>query len=250
MKKYTFVILLIVFSLPLSISLAKEHNKRVWKVANSQIVEINSNVINMINGENSIEYKFDLDIYEIYPNPSKPIMLVVTYNKSEVEEMEKKIKSGAGMPPKFMTCKTFIIDIPTGTKYTYKKSCAAAITNIWSPDGNYALNGFGYYIVKTDNLISNLKSIEVPKIHIKGTDHGCGGVVDADSWDWVSNDVIAFSGGVCGTFLDYLFYVKTQNTEAYCSAYQKPRYGCSEHSFLPHSEYIKTLMELSNDYSY
>ena len=79
MKRYTFLIVLIVFSLPLSISLAKEHNKRVWKAVNSKIVEINSNVINVINGENSIKYQFDLDIYGIYPNPSKPIILVVTY---------------------------------------------------------------------------------------------------------------------------------------------------------------------------
>ena len=248
MKKYIFLIVFIVFSLPLSVSLAKEHNKRVWESANFKIVEINSNVINVINGKNPIKYQFDLDIYEIYPNSSKPIILVVTFNRAEVEEMENELK--AGMPTKFMACKTFIIDIQTGTKYTYEESCAAAITNIWSPDGNYALIGFGYYIVKTDNLIANLKGGDVPKIHISGTDHGCGAVVDADSWHWITNDVVAFGGVACGTFLDYLFYVETQKTEVYCSAYQKPRYGCPEHAFLSASEFIKRLMELSCNYDY
>ena len=99
-------------------------------------------------------------------------------------------------------------------------------------------------------MIASLKEGDVPKIHISGTDHGCGGVVDVDSWHWITNDVVAFSGGACGTFLDYLFYVETQKTEVYCSAYQKSRYGCPEHAFLPASEFKKRLIELRGDYDY
>jgi hypothetical protein len=242
MKRYIFLFILIVFSCPVLISFGSDHNRREWEAENFKIIEINNNVINVIYRGNSTKYQFDFNIYEINPNPSMPIILVVTYNQSEVEEAENELE--AAMPPKFMTCKTFIIDIPTGIKYTYEESCAAAITNIWSPNGNYALNGLGYYIVKTDNVISNLKGVDVPKIHIIGNDPGCIGMVEADSWDWVSNAVLFFSGGACGTFLDCLFDVSTKELETYCSQYQKPGYGCPEHSFKPASELKKRISQL------
>jgi len=64
MNRYTLLIGLIVFSLPLSISFASENNKRIWIAGDSKIIEKNSKIINVIRAENTTKHQFDLDIYD------------------------------------------------------------------------------------------------------------------------------------------------------------------------------------------
>lgn len=181
MKRYTILIILIVFSYPVSICLGSENNKREWEVGHSKVVEINDNVIKVVHGGNDTTYQFDFNIYEVSPNPSRPIIFVATYDPSETGGPEDV--SGAAMPPEYIT----------------------------------------------------------------GANHGCGGMVDAGSWNWVADDLLLFSGGACGSFLDYLFDVSTGKMDTYCSRLQKPGYGCPEHSFKPASELGKRIRQLQQE---
>jgi hypothetical protein len=171
------------------------------------------------------DYNFNLEIYGIYPHPSLPIALIVKYNKSEVMEMEAE--AGTGMDPKFMECKAYILDIPSEKVYPYENSCSSAVTSIWSPDGKYALNGLKLTIAKSEDLIDHPNGMERPEIRIKGTGHGCGGIANADSWDWISDDIVTFSGGACGTFFDYSFNVNKEKLATHCDPRrQRPGYSC------------------------
>lgn len=119
---------------------------------------------------------------------------------------------------------------------------------VWSPGEEYTFDRLNLSIIESSNLIEYLKGEDVPIMKIKGTRHNCGGQVDFDSWHWITKDVVAFSGGACGTFIDYLFYADKQRLETYCAALQKPRYGCP---FSPHAEYLEKikLLKKSDIYS-
>ena len=224
--KMTLFFLFMVSFFSVSLSMAQNPEKRVWENDHSTITEMNGHTVNVVHGSEAAVYDFDLDLFDIYLNPVLPIALIVTYNKSQVMEIEAEV--GAGMPPKFMDCKSYILEIPSGKMYPYNDSCSAAVTSIWSPDGRYALNGLSLLVVNAENLIHHLEGGEVPEIRIKGTGHGCGGVVHADSWDWISDDTVTFSGGACGTFFDYSFNLNKKKLSTDCDPRkQKPRYGCS-----------------------
>lgn len=222
---------------------ATNSETHTWTSSQYTIIQLSDQKIEINNGTpKGFIIIFDLPIENVYLNTDIPIALITTYDKFEIEN--SKAENGAVMPQQYWTCRSFIVDLKKGNKYEYGDSCSIAATNIWSPDGKYALIGFGAKIIESNRLLEYLKGNDVPQIQISGFDHDCGGVIDSESWHWVSNNVVAFSGGACGTFLDYLFYVNSQKTEVFCSEYQQSRYGCPEHAFQSASELKKRLHEL------
>ena len=169
-----------------------------------------------------------------------PLALVSTYDE---EGVKASMDDGAVMPIAYWNCKSYIVDLSTGKKYEYEKSCSQAITNIWSPDGIYAVNGFSATIMKSKNIIDYLKGKSVSKIQIQWPNHHCNGIIDHNSWQWINEDVLAFSGGACGTNLDYLYHIKSEKLESYCGKFQKSRYGCPE-TFLSAKEFSNTIKKL------
>jgi len=245
-KKSIIMIVLIGFLFSLSIILsAKEKNKEIFKFANCKIVQTNSKTIKVTYKGKSTKYKFNMEIYKIFPNPSLPIAFVFTYDKLKEDEDYKKYKYHVS--PEYLACRSFVIDIPNKKKYEHEKSCIDAI-NLWSPNGDYVLNGFKGHIIRSINLIKSIKGEGVPEIKITiGDRQDCGGIIDAYSWNWITNDVIYFTGGACGSNLSYLFYIKTKKTEIYCQKNQRPGYGCN---FAPYSKLVKKLKNLTEKYNY
>jgi hypothetical protein len=235
-----FVVICII---PLDKALAENQTKRKWITFGFKIIEKQDKILEVSSPNDKLStFSFDLNIEGVYPNKSLPIVLIITYDEKEVEE--SKDRNGAVMPSGYWTCKSYILELGTGKLYKYEESCSEGVKNIWSPKGTYALLGFSASVIESNKLIDYLLMKSIPLYQIDVFDQDCAGVIDHDSWRWISDGVLTFSGGVCGTFLDYIFYVKSKNLEIYCSKFQKPGYGCRGNTFKPASEYNKKVKEI------
>lgn len=236
-----------------SIAIAGKKDSRSWQASDYQVREIKDRTVQITGvGVKPGTYSFDLDIEGVYPNPKLPLILVVTYNKKEVEADVKEY--GAALP--WYDCEAFLIDLKTGEGLPfdgftpdseYKReetTCTNAIRNIWSKNGTYALLGYSAVIVNAKDLPALLKGEDAHPKQITGSDQTCVGAIENNSWDWVTDSVVSFSGGACGTFFDYLFDVDTGKLDIYCAKSQKPGYGCPENFFKPASEYLERVQRL------
>ncbi len=200
-----------------------------WSNEKVKISQITPRIISVSllsdKSKSKAEFDFDMEIYEVALNPRLPIALIATYDKQVMDESVNE--SGAASPIYYIDCKTFILDLESMEKYVYEESCADAIINIWSTDGSYALNGFNHKVIQAEYLVEYLKGNTDREIQISIANQNCSGFIDANSWYWISDYLLTFEGGVCGSSYRYLFNVKSQVGEAFCASSQKPNYGCN-----------------------
>jgi len=180
--------------------------------------------------------------------------LVLTYGKGAFESELAEYRYA----PPWYNCEPFLIELKTGERVKFygtipdekadKKMTVCRLNNpfknIWSTKGTYALFGDSRGIVKSKNLLPFLTgrdSSDISVTFIFGHLHNCGGVID--SWRWLTDTALSFSGGICGTFINYLFNVNTGELEKYCSSVQKVGYG---YPFKPASKYFERVQQLKN----